>query len=73
MTKAKLAQKNNQLSPKEKRSRTRYSSIRKEYKKLTDEQHLDSDYVCAKLGKKHHVDKNTIWQMVRRIGYYKNR
>ncbi len=61
------------LTAKQKRSKEKYAIIRADYKMQTEVKHLDSAFVCRKLGTKHHYAAETIWAIIKKIGYYKTR
>jgi hypothetical protein len=54
------------------RIKTRNTSIRREFKKMTDEKHLDIDWTLGQLAKNFHLSSRTIWKIVARQDVYKD-
>jgi hypothetical protein len=62
--------KNSQLDRRKKRDQ----DIKKEFDKYTQKQHLDADYVVeTKLAEKFYLAADTIWNIVKGTGHYKQK
>lgn len=53
------------------RTKQRNLKIKADYKRMTGERHLDSDFVLGELEKKYHLAPITLWRIVSSKGRYK--